>query len=410
MFERLANLRRSVEGCERSLVALALMGLFTALMIAGWQAASLMVLAVAVVFVLVAPLCGFVGRRWGEGLAMVPMAAGLGTRQGRTPSSVRRGGWRSAERAGVKRSYVEQLIAEGRYALLLRPEVAGTLTSAERELAAAELRRQMAWMPAGRVLLKTRVAGGDAELAAERRLDVDGFWIDRFPVTNAQYRCFVEAGGYEDASLWDAPAVLWLPSFVDATGVPGPRFWSEGTYPVGQDDFPVVGVSWYEAAAYARWTGKRLPSDPEWVRAAAWPVEVAGKLVQRRYPWGQTFDRRMANIWSSGKEGVVAVTEFGGGATPAGVCQMIGNVWEWMADDLGAWDDPHDRLETDEPMKSLRGGAFDTYFESQATCQFQSGDSLLARRRNIGFRCVIGGADLVEDAETGKASTEEPQG
>ena len=77
----------------------------------------------------------------------------------------------------------------------------------------------------------------------------------------------------------------------------------------------------------------------------------------------------------------------------AGVYGMIGNVWEWTADPFGLWHGASS-YQGSENFRSLRGGAFDTYFENQANCQFQSGDSPLARKRNIGFRCALGLCDL----------------
>ena len=131
-----------------------------------------------------------------------------------------------------------------------------------------------------------------------------------------------------DQEIW--PAVL---DFVDQTGHPGPRFWHNGRYPRGEDNHPVVGVSWYEAAAYARWVGKRLPTDAEWVKAGSWPVALAGHpLLQRRYPWGEAMDRGRANLWGSGPGRTVSVDQFPGGVSVGGVQQLIGNVWEWTAD------------------------------------------------------------------------------
>jgi iron(II)-dependent oxidoreductase len=88
------------------------------------------------------------------------------------------------------------------------------------------------------------------------------------------------------------------------------------------------------------------------------------------------------------------VTKFEEGVSVGGVYQLIGNVWEWTHSNFGAWDEAARRLEIQGAMKSLRGGAFDTYFDSQATCQFQSGDSSIARKHNIGFRCCLGLCDL----------------
>jgi iron(II)-dependent oxidoreductase len=222
------------------------------------------------------------------------------------------------------------------------------------------------------------------------------FFLDRYPVTNARFYEFVAAGGYQDAALWDAtilPAVL---GFVDRTGEPGPRFWSGGCYDPAKKDHPVVGVSWYEAAAYARWAGKRLPTDAEWVKAASWPVPLSlGMRSQRRYPWGDTMDRSRANLWGSGPKGTVPVTAFAGGASVGSVYQLVGNVWEWMRGDFPPADGSQAEWIAETPLKSIRGGAFDTYFDKQATCQFQSGESALARKHNIGFRCAVGVCDLL---------------
>ena len=166
-------------------------------------------------------------------------------------------------------------------------------------------------------------------------MHVAPLFLDRYAVTNRQYYEFVAAGGYRDMTLWDQqtwPAVLDL---VDQTGKPGPAFWQHGRYLPGEDDLPVVGVSWYEAQACARWLGKRLPTDAEWVKAACWPVATDGTaMIQRRFPWGDSLDRSRANLWGSGPNRVVAVGEFPSGASVGGIYQMVGNVWEWNASDF----------------------------------------------------------------------------
>ncbi len=319
------------------------------------------------------------------------------------------------------RSLVNEMLSRGRYALLLRPQLIGNLSAEQVVKARTALSEGMCLVPAGGVLVQhttgvpeTDDAGGRPEIA----LWVDGYYLDRYQVTNAQMYQFVRHGGYEQMAIWDAEVLPAVLDFVDQTGHPGPRFWRNGRYPRGEDHFPVVGVCWYEAAAYARWVGKRLPSDAEWVKAASWPVAIAGHpLLQRRYPWGEAVDRTRANLWGSGPGRTVPVDEFPGGVSVGGVQQLIGNAWEWTADPLtlDCDDDESVLLPGAHEMKSLRGGAFDTYLDCQATCHYQSGDDALARKHNIGFRCAIslcdfekfGGASETAASETDESSLAE---
>jgi iron(II)-dependent oxidoreductase len=255
----------------------------------------------------------------------------------------------------------------------------------------------MTLTPEGEVLLRGRASFGvtEEDAAPGKLVRVEALFLDRFAVTNAEYQRFVEAGGYEQMSLWSPEIWPGVLNFVDQTGQPGPRFWKYGGCRAGQERHPVVGVSWYEASAYARWVGKRLATDAEWVKAGAWPVPSAGAPpIQRKFPWGETMERRRANLWGSGAQGTVPVDDYEPGASISGVYQLVGNVWEWTSSNFGAWDPPAKRLELATPMKSIRGGAFDTYFDGQATCQFQSGESPVERRHNIGFRCAVGVCDL----------------
>jgi iron(II)-dependent oxidoreductase len=290
--------------------------------------------------------------------------------------------------AGDTDALVEQMVDQGRCALLLRPQIADTLCLEHFSRALHAFNGAMALVPDGEVTL------GDEQQRA-RAVKVGAFFLDRYPVTNRLYYEFVSGGGYEQVALWDAaiwPAVL---DFVDRTGAPGPRYWRRGCYLPGEEDLPVVGVSYYEAAACARWFGKRLASDAEWVKAASWPIAVSPTArSQRRYPWGDSMDREKANVWGSGPGRIVPVGQFAEGVSVGGVYQLIGNVWEWTSGAFNVQRTDGD-LTLPTPMKSLRGGAFDTYFDTQATCQFQSGESPLARRYNVGFRCAIGVCDLM---------------
>jgi iron(II)-dependent oxidoreductase len=300
---------------------------------------------------------------------------------------------------------VEQMLAQGRFALLLRPEIAHNLSPEQFQHAWNLLDTEMALVPAGELLLgfasrTSETHSHDSEDDTQPEdippILVDYFHLDRYPVTNRQFQQFVDGGGYEQAAIWEPeilPAVL---DFVDLSGTPGPRFWRDGRYPEGQGDYPVVGVSWFEACAYARWVGKRLSTDPEWEKAGSWPLSVAGHIrSQRRFPWGDAMDRLRCNIWGSGPEQLVPVTDFAEGVSVGGVYQLIGNTWEWTTGSFGCWGPVRRELMVSVPMKSVRGGAFDTYFENQASCQFVSGENPISRKHNIGFRCALSTCDLL---------------
>ena len=241
-------------------------------------------------------------------------------------------------------------------------------------------------------------ANADAPRSKHRppAVRLERYLLDRYCVNNREYRAFVKAGGYEQMSIWEPDIWPGILDFVDTTGHPGPRYWAAGDYPEGQGDLPVVGISWYEAAAYARWVGKRLPTDPEWEKAGSWPMHLAASgRPQRRFPWGDALDEQCANLWGSRVGEIVPVDAYPEGASIGGIHQLIGNVWEWTSGNFGAWSRPGNDLVLLSPVKSLRGGAYDTYFENQATCQFQSGDSPTSRKHNIGFRCALSVCDLV---------------
>ncbi len=298
-------------------------------------------------------------------------------------------------------SLVKQMLDEGRFALLLRPQIAGNLAAATLAVAQEELDRRMALVPDGEVKIEPNRLSAAAELDVPEEalhpipVRVSAMYLDRHPVTNRQYQAFVDAGGYEQMAIWDPaiwPAVL---DFVDTTGNAGPRYWANGRFSKDKADHPVVGVCWYEAAAYCRWVGRRLPTDAEWIKAASWPVNLGpNNCIQRKYPWGNTMDRQRANLWGSGPGNTVAVDKFSSGVSVGGAYQLIGNVWEWTADDF-LWIAALNDHESQEPLlKTIRGGAFDTYFDNQATSQFASGEDPLGRKHNIGFRCALGLCDL----------------
>jgi len=291
----------------------------------------------------------------------------------RTPSSTM-----GSQVRGVAR----QLIANDRYAFVLLKEAAESISETDAEGAWTSIGRQMALIPAGTV----PVVLSSGEVAPTT---MPAYYLDRYAVTNRQYQRFVESGGYDSLEIW--PREIWpsLMKFVDRTHRPGPRDWENGRFSTAKADHPVVGICWYEAAAYAAWIGKRLPSSAEWQKAGGWPEQMSGGTCTR-YPWGDVFEPKRANLGGAGTRTTQPVTAHPDGATPNGIYQMTGNVWEWLSDRLDTI--PCHRDETfvsTKPMRRIVGGSFDTYFPAESTNQFVTGQPELDRRDNIGFRCAV---------------------
>ena len=256
------------------------------------------------------------------------------------------------------------------------------------------LEQDMALVPAGGICLVNDVvistpSGFEVASNSDELVAVESYYLDRDCVTNADYLKFVQAGGYSDPQFWPEDVLPSLLQFLDATGCPGPKWWVEGSPPEDRLDHPVVGICWYEANAYANWAGKRLPSTEEWQRAGTWAKGHGGNTFELRYPWGNAFDPSKANIWASGYGETVPVHAFKLGNTPNGVRQLIGNVWEWVDTQFLPGAEEGVSILLEETMAEIRGGAFDTYFHSQATCQFRTGQPLFFRTANIGFRCCV---------------------
>lgn len=144
-----------------------------------------------------------------------------------------------------------------------------------------------------------------------------GYWIDKYEVTNAAFKAFVDDGGYEKQEYWSEAGWTWRSEQTGSL----PRS-SCGNKP----NFPRVCVTWYEAEAYAHWRGGRLPTEAEWEFAARGPESPI-------YPWGDTFDPTLCNVLKS--PGAMAVGSFPGGASWVGAHDMAGNAMEWVADWLG---------------------------------------------------------------------------
>lgn len=267
----------------------------------------------------------------------------------------------------------------------------------EKRRAWKQLEKQMAMVPGGSVPMVSADPIEDIEHPDNNRrakmelFDASSFYMDRMTVTCGEYALFVRNGGYADLNLW--PNVVWahIVQFVDQSGAPGPRNWNNGRPPREWMDHPVTGICWYEARAYARWVGKSLPTPVQWQRACTWHTNVDGRYSNKMYPWGDLFDPQRANLWGSGLGQTVPVDSHYEGCTPNGIAQMIGNVWEWV-DAAYAGDESPEYASGG--LCEIRGGAYDTYFPRQATCQFRTGQPRLFRPGNTGFRCCVEVDDL----------------
>ena len=155
----------------------------------------------------------------------------------------------------------------------------------------------MVLIPAGDFLMGSTEADEQAkgDEKPQRVVNVPAFYIDQFEVTHIEYK-----------------------RFIDATGYPPPPSWTEGKYAYDADFYPIVEVTWWDAMAYARWAGKRLPTEAEWEKAAR-------GTDGRRYPWGNDYDSHLANTGRF----FVPVNAHLEAASPYGVVNMAGNASEW---------------------------------------------------------------------------------
>ncbi len=228
-------------------------------------------------------------------------------------------------------------------------------------------------------------------------VEVPAFMIDTVPVSNGDYLGFMADGGYDDPRWWDPKG--WEHRL--RAGLVAPLFWSRdgnewvrrrfGHVEAVPFDEPVVHVSWYEADAYARWAGKRLPTEAEWEKAARFdPVSRRS----RRFPWGD--EDPTAEQTNLGQRHLqpASVGAYPVGASPLGVRQLIGDVWEWTSSDLSgypgfrAWPyREYSEVFFGPDYKMLRGGSFAT---DAAACRgtFRNWDYPIRRQIFAGFRCA----------------------
>ena len=252
-----------------------------------------------------------------------------------------------------------------------------------------------------------------------------GYWISEYPISNAQFSAFVDTGGYEDRSVWSK--IGWKLKNKNKWKAPKPF-----TFPFALPNHPVVGISWYEADAFAHWMQRnlkekqvlekgwvcRLPNDPEWEKAARGGIKIPAapcicqieeldrlKLIDRvnnpapfrTFAWdGNTVDAQLMNFDEAGIDSTVALGSFNAGRSVYGVQEMNGQVWEWLRSfyeidyvdlPVSEWDSHEERESQD--FRVWRGGAFSfsaNHCENYLRSYYRAPDS---RDNFLGFRIVI---------------------
>ncbi|HTN44235.1 MAG TPA: SUMF1/EgtB/PvdO family nonheme iron enzyme [Nitrospiria bacterium] len=192
-------------------------------------------------------------------------------------------------------------------------------------------------------------------------VSVPAFWIDRYEVTIGPYRKFVAATGRETPSIW--------------------KDYKEFGYPAPEDHHPVIDVNFYDAEAYCRWAGKRLPSEEEWEKAAR---GTDGRI----WPWGNRLDLQRLNTEDSKRNWTTPAGSFPGGASPYGVYDMAGNAMEWTSSILQSYRGAPKTMAPDKKFRVLRGGSWGmpaNPFARPAHRHFRLAE---LAQPDFGFRCA----------------------
>ncbi|PMR62592.1 ergothioneine biosynthesis protein EgtB [Verrucosispora sp. ts21] len=259
--------------------------------------------------------------------------------------------------------------------------------------------------PAAEVLVPAGpfVMGTDADpwaLDNERpghRVELPAYLIDATPVTNGAYAEFIADGGYDDPRWWSERG--W--QHRQEAGLSAPLHWRRdgdgwayrrfGRWAPVRADEPVVHVCYHEAQAYASWAGKRLPTEAEWEKAARWDPATGRS---RRYPWGDDdptsahANLGQRHLWPA------PVGAYPAGASPLGVHQLIGDVWEWTSSTFRGYPGfvafpyrEYSEVFFGDDHQVLRGGSFGT---DRAACRgtFRNWDYPIRRQIFSGFRCA----------------------
>jgi sulfatase modifying factor 1 len=287
--------------------------------------------------------------------------------------------------------------------LILAAVLLGTWSALPSSVKAAARPTNMVLIPAGEFLMGSPQGSiGFSDERPQRKIFLSAFWIDLREVSNRDYQKFVRETNHRPPAHEDPAVTLW----------------ENRAPPPGAENHPVVNVSWHDATAHCRWTGKRLPTEAEWEKAAR-------GTDGRTYPWGNTWDLTLANsasywarrtiefqdalewrtFWLEGegarivqRHGIkgevltLPVGTFPGGASPYGLLDMAGNVSEWVADSYNPYYYVNSPL-SDPPgpdptiLTVVRGGSWLKPATSLRTSDRDFGEPD-ARLSGVGFRCA----------------------
>ncbi len=252
---------------------------------------------------------------------------------------------------------------------------------------------EMVFVPAGQFLMGNSGVGDDAALGLDdekpqHTVSLSGYWMAKYEVTRGQYRLFIDAGGYSNQAYWSADGWAWK----TANNRTCPDYWGAtqnfgGGAFVQTDNHPVVAVTYYEAEAFCKWAGLRLPTEAEWEKAARHDEHP------RIYSWGDTWDPAKLVWLGNSQSHTWPVGTDSAGASPYGCLDMAGNVWEWCKDWYGRYPsapeaDPQGPA--NGTSRVFRGGSF---VADQGRCRCAYRDSYVPPYYVsfvIGFRCASG--------------------
>lgn len=273
------------------------------------------------------------------------------------------------------------------------------ITASFAETSSLAIPRDMVYIQAGTTQIGSTYTFEQETPVSHKR--IEAFYMDKHPVTVAQFKTFIKVTGYiTDAERFGNAGVLDY-----KTGQWSLKPGANWLFPQGQDmpkakeNHPVTQVSWNDANAYCKWSGKRLPTEFEWEHAA----RNAGQLTDAMYPWGTNVFKEegkyKGNIWqgpfplyNNGADGYLYTSPVGAfGESPIGLQDMSGNVWEWCS----SWKIPYDNypnsfIPSPNSEKVQRGGS---YLCDKSVCHGyrvsgRSGSTINTSLMHVGFRCV----------------------